>query len=61
MLHRIIIVKLDKIIENLENIKSNQYMLYSAIKESNKETNRIGQELNRVSKRIEEKYLYYCL
>lgn len=54
-------MKLDKIIENLENIKSNQYMLYSAIKESNKETNRIGQELNRVSKRIEEKYLYYCL
>ena len=54
ILHKIIIRKLDEVIEHLENIESNQYMLYSAIKESDRETNRIGQELNRVSQRIEE-------
>lgn len=41
LLHKIIISRLDDIIERLDEIRSNQYMLYSAIKESNENTNRM--------------------
>ena len=46
--------KLDEIIKNLDSIKSNQYMLYSEIKENDREINRISQELNKVSQKTEE-------
>lgn len=53
----IIIQKLDEAIRKLDQIKENQYMLYSAIQDSNNTTTRLYKkidEASRTMKRIEE-------
>lgn len=50
----LIIQKLDDVIEHLERIENNQYMLYSAIQESNKNTKRLSQELSRTSQSLRQ-------
>ena len=44
-----IIVKLDDIIYNLKNIANNQYTLYTAIEESNRQTNILIDSTNRIT------------
>ncbi len=46
---RIIIEKLDDIIDELEDIKSNQYLVYSAIKETNAFLSEISDEMESIS------------
>jgi len=52
----LILRKLDDIIERLDRIEENQYMLYTAIQSSNRETNRMLTELNRTAQSIESMY-----
>ncbi len=49
----IIISKLDGIINRLDDIKNNQYMLYEAINESNRKTDRLTKVLYNVSDKIQ--------
>lgn len=49
----LILRKLDDIITRLDRIEENQYMLYTAIQNSNQETNRMLTELNRTAQSIE--------
>lgn len=49
----LILRKLDDIIERLDRIEENQYMLYTAIQNSNRDTNRMLSELNRTAQSIE--------
>ena len=44
-----IITQLDRVIENLEAIRANQYMLYSCLKESNRKMDMLLQEENRIA------------
>ncbi len=48
-LQHIIIDRLDEVISHLERIESNQFMLYSAIQQSNATTARLSQQLNNVA------------
>lgn len=49
----IIISKLDEVIEHLERIENSQYMLYSAIQESNSKTERLSQEISRTADNLQ--------
>lgn len=49
----LILRKLDDIIERLDRIEDNQYMLYSTIQNSNRDTSRLLGELNRTAQSIE--------
>lgn len=49
----LILRKLDDIIARLDRIEQNQYMLYTAIQNSNRDTNRMLTELNRTAQNIE--------
>ena len=49
----LILRKLDDIISRLDSIEQNQYMLYTAIQNSNRETNMMLNELNRTANSIE--------
>lgn len=44
-----IITQLDRVIENLEAIRANQYMLYSCLKESNRKMDMLLQEETRIA------------
>ena len=46
----VIVVKLDEILTNLEAIKNNQYMLYSALNEGNKKMDRLLSEAEQQTK-----------
>lgn len=47
-----IILQLDRIAQSLEQIKANQYMLYSAIQESNQRANQIASRLDQLVQAI---------
>lgn len=49
----LILRKLDDIISRLDSIEQNQYMLYTAIQNGNRETNMMLNELNRTANSIE--------
>lgn len=49
----LIISKLDDVIRHLEKIESNQYMLYSAIQDSNRKTDRLLQEMDKVANNLQ--------
>ena len=44
-----IITQLDRVIENLEAIRANQYTLYSCLKESNRKMDMLLREENRIA------------
>lgn len=50
----LIIQKLDDVIAHLERIENNQYMLYSAIQESNRNTRRLSQELTKTAQSLRQ-------
>lgn len=49
---QIIILKLDQILQSLESIKMNQYMLYYAIQEENQKLDDIMSSINQISEQI---------
>lgn len=49
----IILVKLDDIIERLDDIRSNQYALYAAISKSNKNINHLRRSLSNMQNNME--------
>ena len=53
VLQNIIISKLDEVILRLERIENNQYMLYSAIQDSNKKTEKLSQEIFRAAETLQ--------
>ncbi len=50
----IIIQKLDDVVRHLERIENNQFMLYSAIQESNRNTRRLSQELMKTAGSLQQ-------
>lgn len=48
-----IIVQLDRVIANLEKIQQNQYMLYSAIQESNAQSARLLESTDRMAEQLQ--------
>lgn len=50
----IIIAKLDEVISRLETIENNQYMLYSAIRESNRKVDQLYGEISQSVERLDQ-------
>lgn len=50
----VIIQKLDEIITHLDRIENNQYMLYSAIQQSNQNTAKVSSELAKATQHLQQ-------